>query len=165
MQFQRDCSFFFYLVCGISDGMCLFMKCLLFMNCTTELCTLVKRSNTLLKNKEILSCDNCLGNSRFYIWTEGMIPGMFHIATAKVPLLPLHTCCSLVLLQRAPVSQWSRRTAEHSHFTLLNLSRMAFTPVAALSSNPGQTNAQLPETIQICSHIQVEEKPRHKSGI
>lgn len=92
-----------------------------------------------VKNKEILNCDNCLGNGSFYIRIEH--DSQHEHDFRQVALRSLHTCCSLVLLQRAPVSPWSRQTAEHSHFTLLNLGHMAFTPVAALSKNPGQTSA------------------------
>lgn len=101
------------------------------------------------------------------IFTSGsnMICSTFHVAAANVLLSSLHTCCSLVLLQRAPVSQWSKQTAEHSHFTLLNLSHMAFTPVAALSKNPGQTNTLQPETVQICSLIHLTAQSKDKTGL
>lgn len=118
---------------------------------TTELCTLVKRSNTLLKIKRLW--DTCLGNISVYIWAEGLTRSTFPVAAANVVLVCLHTCCSLVLLQRAPVSQRSKQTAEHSHFTLLNLSHMAFTPVAALLRNPDQTNALLPATTNLQLHL------------
>lgn len=159
MQFQCVAVIFFYFVFGISDDMCLFMTCLLFMkNYTTELCTLMKRSNTMLKIKRFW--DNCLGNGNIYIWAERMIHSTFYCV-----LVCLHTCLSLVLLQRAPVSQRSKQTAEHSHFTLLNLSPMAFTPVAALSSETQNKIMHCCLKVQIRSFICSMGQAKVKIGL
>lgn len=51
------------------------------------------------------------------------------LKTKVVARLTAHI--SLVPSQHTPLSQWSQQTAEHSHFTLFDLSHMAFTPVVA----------------------------------
>lgn len=106
-----------------------------------------------VKNKEIVNSERTVRNSTVYIWAECMIHSTFHVAAANVVLVCLHTCRSLVLLQRAPVSQQSKQTAEHSHFTLLNLSHMASTPVAAFSSETQIKLMHYCLKLQICSCI------------
>lgn len=59
---------------------------------------------------------------------------MVVLLTNFVAMLTIHS--SLVPSQHTPLSQWSEQTAEHSHFTLLDLSHMAFTPVAASAHAP-----------------------------
>lgn len=104
-------------------------------SCEEEQCT-------VKNNKEILNCDNCLGNTSFYIWIERDSQhisgrwrwGLCTLAAAWFfsSVLPFHS---------DPSRQLSTLTLPFLTF---------FTPVAALSKNPGQTSSLLPETVQIC---------------